>query len=386
MFLIIPATVAQNQSPYISFALTSLSVLDNGSKLLLEDSESAKFVEFELFFSSAGQRIQTESGARHLMEHLIGYGKGGSLDQRLEAEGGWLELQTLRDGLSIKIDLPLDRWKDGFSYLREVITARDQWTPANIAGEKEMIQKESQLETPEYRMSQAAWTALYQSQAPDPLGKLPELQKVMADDVQKLADQTLTASRAALIIDGPLGLDTMRPAASGFLNSLPKGQELNPTARTPTLQIHRADSGSSGSARSCAIGSLASVQGMATLAAGLAVASQCKNGFASYVPSLREGAITVGSTDAGEVEKVIDSMDADDPARLYALGFNLAKQFLNEKFHGPDHCKWGALLLTQSKLARPSEFTKVLSQVGLKEFTDGLSQFTQQNGVEVNGQ
>lgn len=377
---------AGDGSPYVSYALTSLTVTDSGAKLLVENDEEAKYVEFDLVFSSAGEAKEGALGGRHLMEHLVGYGKEGSLDDRIEADGGWLELQTLRDGISIRLYMPPASWKKGFAYLQEIITAEDQWTDANLAAEKSMIAKESDLTAPSYRLSSAAWSAIYKDQAPDPLGNLKLMAGVTVADLKALAKRTFCAARAALVIDGPLDLDTMKMPGLAFLQPLPAGQAVDFGPRAAAPGGANASAETTGSARACPIGSLASPDGMATLAAGLAVASQCHDAFVDYQPSLRPGVLTVGSTVPGEVEHEIDSLDAEDPARLYALGFNLAKRFLDLRLKGPDHCMWEAILLSQSRLARPPLFTKVLAQVDLPRFQAALAKLAAKNAVEVSGE
>lgn len=355
---------------------------------LAESNKGLPFTVFHLDFNAAGLETDSANGCRHLMEHLLAYGKNGDLETRLEADGGFLTLQTFRTGLDIEIDLPNEKWELGFSYLKELVNDESSWTAANIGGEKTTIAQEEALMTSQAKASSVAWTSVLGKTGADPIGDLALLKAIELPELQALAGVQLVAKRASLSISSTALTAELLAAESQFLNDLPPGLAPKPPA-TDSTELPKPGEGDyqgKGSARATLIAGIQTQEGLEKLAAALAITSQCEGAYLDYLPTTTSGVITIGSTNTGVVEGVIDSLGPDDTTRLFVIGRNLLGKFLTQQIWGDPALPWRGLLLAQGFYQPQDQLLQRAKSIRLSGFSDALKSFALPQAEELKGQ
>ena len=138
-----------------------------------------------------------------------------------------------------------------------------------------------------------------------------------------------------------------------------------------------------GHVRAAAVGSFREVATLATLAAGLALASEVPHAFLTYTPSDGPSLVLVGVTSRNNP---LDAALKSDPARLYNLGKQLVRPWLNNQLDSPaDIASTRGHLLCQSATLRPETLAENLPSLSFDQFKAGLAQFQTGNAVVVEG-
>ncbi len=101
--LTIPSAALPAGSPAPVMRGTTLTVLDNGLRVLVREQHGANLVAMDLWMrAGSGAERADESGAAHFLEHLLFKGtatrKPGEIDAVFEDVGSTLSASTLRDG------------------------------------------------------------------------------------------------------------------------------------------------------------------------------------------------------------------------------------------------------------------------------------------------
>lgn len=359
--------------------------LPNKSWYLITSDLTTPYTIFHLDFNAYGLKSMTGNGGRHLMEHLLAYGKNDDLETRLESEGGFLTLRTYRTGLDIEIDLPNDKWKRGFAYLQEIVSDQSSWTPANISGEKTTIKQEIELETPPELAFSAAWKGIFGDDGADPIGDPSLLGSIDLADLKALVNSQLIASRAALTASTSIAKSEVEPMATAFLEQLPKGEQVDLEQMKSLGNSKTITFNGQGSARAAVVNGIQVPGSLEMIAAALAIASQCEGAYFEYSPSSQMGVILVGANERGTVESVIDGLSPEDTNRLFVIGRDLLAKYLRREISGGSREPWMGLLLSQEDSEGTNQLLDRAMKIQVAPFAKALSSFESPLAWELVG-
>ena len=133
------------------------------------------------------------------------------------------------------------------------------------------------------KLSDAAWLAAYGEAGFDPFGDLSIIGAASPEALYKVYKQTMVGSNLLFVISGDVDLDEGTQLATSLVGVLPKGVAPE-RIRKPGLSGHTNGIGL-GEARGALVGDMNEDSTIATVAAGLSVASEVEGSFMIYTPS-----------------------------------------------------------------------------------------------------
>lgn len=379
LFVVVVALAVQAQPPRLR------TFLPNGASIVVENVPKASRLSLQLFASSRpSPETPSTNGMRHLLEHLLAVGRGGTIDRRLESKGAFLTAETLRDAMQIGIDAPADQLDLALSAIGEML-ADLEVTQAQIDREVGIMVQEMAIRPTSGRLIAGAWTAAYGDSGLDPMGDLDVMRSATPDSLAKLHRRLFAVGNVTLSIAGPLDVDKVTASCMKLL-----GENALPTTSSPlTRQVgkpSRSHPACAGEARAAIVGPYDQVQTMAALAAGLSLASEMDGAFLSFTPSLTNGLIVVGKTTTTGVGRTIDALTETDVDGLYQRGKSMAGEWIRLKMKDAAAvAQIRGWLLCQGRDARPEAMTDALARVRLDDFRAAVARFRDDRAVSVVG-
>lgn len=271
--------------------LATVALLVAASPTVVAD-KSPEPGRFCVAVAGYGTREAAENqGLRHLVEHLAALGPAGDADERLEAQGAFLEAETSRTYVMLSVSGPTEALDQALAVLAECVSRP---ATAESAREARLIVEEAALRTPAQRHSGAAWTAVYG--LPDPA--TPSALPAPTDEsLAALHGQTFAAGSlvVCVVADGdPAELESKARAAFA---SVPTG--LPPVAPSlgEALLGATATVDARGSSRAAPILPLGTGSSLATVAAGLALRRALPGTTLLATPSYQPALVTLWSPD-----------------------------------------------------------------------------------------
>lgn len=362
--------------------------MKNGSILLVEPAMKAKSITVHLFASARGVDESKGSGLRHLLEHLSVKGADGALDERLESKGCFLRAETMRDAMDIEISLPPGKLEVGLAALKEILGVHD-FDATGIKREVGIIKEEIALRDDAGSLAAEGWKLVYGGSGEDPIGDAATLDSATAEEVSKVCKATFASANLALVIEGPVTLNDATDAGKALLAALPASHadlkhERSPLAVAPT----RGEANATGEARCLAVPGIGDSRCAASLCAALALASEVKDAFVTYTPSLDAGLVTVGVTDSvGRLSHLVDGLDAAGIDALYGRGLRLAWSWSLRQIATPEASAYvRGLLLVQDPLAKFEVLQERIAKVTSAEFRTAVIGFRTRAATVVGTQ
>ena len=357
------------------------TTLLNGSVVLVEKIPGARATSVQLWVSAKGTKDNpTNQGLRHLLEHLVARGLNRTLDQRLETAGGFLQARTYRDAMVFEVTISPKQLAVGVSALQEMFRLGTIEADA-ITHEAQIIREEGALRGSTATLADAAWRQAYGDQGLDPFGDLDTISHASPEAITKLHRAMFGSQNLAITIAGDVDLDAATALAKDVLAPLAKS-EVAPEP-PPTFHADATVANCSGHARAAGVGSFQEVATLATLAAGLAVASEVPHAFLTYTPSDGPSLILIGvTTRSNPLETALKS----DPVRLYNRGKQLVRRWLNNQLDSPaDIASARGHLLCENPTLRPETLSENLASLSFEAFRAGLARFQTGNAIVVEG-
>jgi len=372
---LIAAALALAQAPVgtqtpASDSVRLRTILPNDVAILVERRPSPT-TSVQLWISAAGAWERYDShGARHLLEHLMALGSDGEVDAALETQGGFLRAETYRDAMAFKIAVPKGKVPLAIAALQNVLTRRD-YTEAEIARESRILREEFALRGVAQRQGAVLWQRAYGEHGLDPFGNLETIAGTTPDDLARLRSVMVDQAGMALAIVGDEDIDVTTRAATALLRALPK--RVPAAVRPPAREAAYEMSEPGGDAFAARVGSFREVDTLASIAAGLALASESPGAYFTYTPSNEPGLVIVGHAESGTLAKRVA---AASPDALFDRGRRLANLWLQRKLSDPESvADFRGRLLAQSPSLRPEALVENLPALTLDRFRAAIQRF-----------
>jgi hypothetical protein len=361
------------------------TVLPNKATVLVERMPEAANVSVQLFASARGlEESPATHGRRHLLEHLMA--DDPALDRRLETLGMILKAETYRDAMLLQIDCKTEHVALAIEALVSLTRPRPVDESA-IMREVFILAEELALASDARRLSMALWGQAYGDEGLDPLGAHAIMRETSPAALADLWKRQWSADRVVLAVAGGINVAETTRAASAALASLAPAaasdRRLRPAGKAGTATA----SDAIGEARGALVGSFAEPGTAATLAAALALASEREGAFVTYTPSVENGLIVVGEEGSRPgFGAWVDSLKANDHARLFPVGKDLAERWVKRYLRTPEGTAFlRGYLLVQSPAARPEQLLENIANMTDDAFLSGLSLFGESACVEAVG-
>ncbi|RYG28676.1 insulinase family protein [bacterium] len=211
------------------------TVLPSRAVIFAERIPGARSVTAQLWISAdpAPETYQTH-GWRHLLEHLMARGDG-SVDRKLEADGGFLLAETYRTATVFTAIVPKGSLDVALDALKTV-SKFPELTPERIANEANVLAQESRLRSPSDRMASALWEEAYQESGLDPFGNLDTIRATTVDDLRGLYRRLFVMPGLVISVSGDIDLDLATKSAEEALSGrAPEPGETKPPKGTATV-------------------------------------------------------------------------------------------------------------------------------------------------------
>lgn len=355
------------------------TLLPNGAVVLAERVEKMESISVHLVVPSRGtEETVSNHGARHLLEHFLARGPRRDLDRRLEAKGGLLLARTLRDATVFQVEVNRGDWPLALQAVQEALQLGEV-TPEALERERKILNEESALREPTSLLSSEIWTAAFGDDGLDPSGSETGFARVTPESLRALHRKLLQAKGVTLLVRGEINVDQVTAAGRKFLSTLtPSASDFRRREAQPPTKIKS----NYGTARGTVVSGLQNPSTLATLAAGLALASELEEAFFTYTPSTRSGCALIGQvfpTDA-----FAEVVDQTDPASLFARGRTLLKEWLRTQLgDSADGGTNRAILLSQSPGLRLDQLLQEADLISVAAFMKGCEAFRTGNAIEV---
>lgn len=362
------------------------TLLPNGSVVLAERAPSP-YVVVSLFASTRGVSESAGShGSRHLLEHLVAKGSGGTLDERLEAEGAFLTAATGRDSLEFTVWAPPSKLPLALNALKEVLEAVS-FTQDAIDREARIMDQEIALDTDEARLGRAAWTQAYGAQGLDPLGSSERIRRVTPQALTSIARELFGAERLALAIVGPVDPETAARQGKALLEPLQRGKASTGEVRGQGKPGRVEATDAFGEARAALVPGILDPRATWSLCAALALASRFDNAFVTYTPSAIDGLVVLGRTSSTSgLGLLIEAMTPAEIDALYPLGRSLGELWVARKLGSATAIALSrGHLLSQGASLRPEVYRENVLAMTLEDFRAGFASLKGDRCVVVVG-
>lgn len=392
MAALLSALLLAFQIPPLVEAPRLRTILPNGAAVMVERIPNAKVLSVQLFVGAApAPDTGATSGLRHLLEHLAARGRDGSIDLELETAGAFLQARTYRPATVYEVTLGPGQLQLGLKAVAEVLHSAPA-TPEGIAKEAVIIGQEGALRDDTARLGAAAWTQAYGDAGADPFGNLDVIRAATPQALSGLRQKLEVGGNVAISIAGDVNVDEATRLASETISGLSKANYATPAPDSdhpspghPILgHPGTAQTDARGEVRAAIVGSYRDIATAATLAAGLAVASEMDDAFLTYTPSDSEGLIIVGRTDRRQ--DVQEAFDKAKPEELFGRGRALAERWVERQLESPSSVAFArGLLLVENSSLKPETLVENLKTMSFDEFKRGLARFQGAAAVTVEG-
>jgi hypothetical protein len=334
------------------------TITANGAVIWCENRTSP-YTTVQLFIGNKGmQDTQRTYGYRHLLEHVIARSVPG-IDRMIETKGGFLFASTSRDFIKFEIRVAKNDVSLALDTIRKMLVTPEIGDDA-VTREVSAIKHELRLVTKVDIASVNAWKSVYGDDGLDAAGSFESLSKVTAAELRTYWRKLAQAQNIVIAVSGEIDRKKYTFEVTKILQDLPF---TNAKAWEPRKVIGQYVRSSEAAIPTKMLGSS---QHGASLIAAFAVAARVPKSFVTLTPSLRDGLILIGTTDANEdlKEPLYRSATGED----YRIGQNFAMNWLESKSKiAADSADFNATLL----LLDPSmSIQKVKSSVQSASFED----------------
>lgn len=353
--------------------------------MLVEPAPQSKNLILHLFTSSRGVDDVIGCGLRHLLEHLSATGLNDTLDTRLEAEGAFLTAHTMRDAMDFEIQLPPGKLDLGLAALREVM-ASSGWSNATVKREVGIIKQEIALRDDPAQLGQAAWMAAYGPAGADPLGDPAVLDAATPAAMEDVRKAVFATSNITLVIEGPVQLNEGIAAGRKFLEKMPSVEADLHRGRFPLAKAGNVTVDAAGEARAVAVPGVDKPSCAATICAALAIASEVRDSFVTYTPSISNGLVIVGVTDSNSrLTSFLETIDASAADGLFERGHRLGVRWGMREIGTPESSAANrGLLMVQQATSKFETLQAQLAGVSQADFRKAVLAF-RTRAAEVTG-
>ena len=277
---------------------------------------------------------------------------GWTANWRLESQACFLKASTYRDATQVELTVGPDQLPLAMDALATILR-RPEITQERIDTEVKIMREELALRDDASRLSSAAWLAAYGETGIDPVGSFDSTYRASPEKLADVFAKQFAADGLVLVIAGPVDLDGATNMGRVLLTSRVKSsaKATHPTREARPGGQAVADGG--GEARAAPVRGFNSPQTAAALAAALAVASEFQTAFVTYTPTVQNGLVLVGRTDASSgVAQHIDTIK--EPTSLYNVGRQLAREWVKRQLRTPSGVGYlRGMLLSQGAATGP---------------------------------
>lgn len=362
------------------------TLLPNGSAILVEQFPKSKVLSVQVFAGTRGcAETPATHGHRHLLEHLVLKGTNGDLDQRLEAEGIFFTGRTHRDALQFEFTGRAEQLGLLLDGVRELLS-EPSWTEAELERERSIMVEEFALVPDHQRLSRTAWTAAFENAGLDPFGTLSSLSSATASGLVKLHRTVFHPRQVVVVVAGDVELRATSAQVRAILEERSSDDELEAAVPRVGDRGRREADDAYGEVRAAIVEGLG-VDTAATLAAAYGAAAWIDGSYVTYTPSLTQGLVLVGRTDANNaLGLAIDALGEAELAFLFPIGKLMAQAWLKDQLARPSSAaSLRGLLMVQVRHLRPEDLLDSLGQVGWSSFRDSMSRFTRDRAIIAVG-
>lgn len=355
----------------------------NGCTILARRIPGAKQVSVQLVLASEGLRESpSTNGRRHLLEHLWVKGKAADWASELERRGIGLLAHTFRDCLRVELSAGSGGLVECLRAVGGLLEDRE-FSDEEVAREIPILRQELALRESSRKASAAAWNFAFGDEGLDPDGNLEVMRNTTGIDLTHLWRALRDPKRVTVIIVGDLdakdAAETARdvlPRYPSLLEEVPRDQRPEPRGGVIVVPDLR------GGAVGAPVEAFDSADTLATLAAGLALASQLEVASLHYTPSWDRGLITLYYPKPGAIQEAIAAAGTGDD--LFVVGRELLRGWMRSVMLDPSQCAGLlAALSTRGKVLDLDALDSAAARLSLARFRTGLARFRAPQAIEV---
>lgn len=346
--------------------------LDNGAMIYAQSAPNDTSINISLF-ASLRKVGSKRPGIAHLLEHLVARGKDGKLDARLESAGCFLKAETTRDFVEIDISCDPASVQLGFDALKEILAPKI-WDQAAIEQEIKVIGQEAALEDDSARLAAAEWTTAFGERGSNPIGDPKALVGATPGELEAARAETFSADCLVLTVEGPMETNEATSAARPLLESFKPFESPERPLRKLLKSVGRSETEAFGEARAAISPGLQHPEGLATLAAALAIASNVPESFVTYTPSPDQAVVTVGN--CTRLNLLGQSVDAMDPGSYFVRGRALAYYWMLKQAANPkSEARFQGMMLVQGSRLKPEAAIEAIIGMTQAQFRSAFAKF-----------
>lgn len=281
------------------------TVLTNGVKVYVESTQQARRMSIVLAANAAGLGSTPDNhGWLHLYEHLVVKGKDGTLDHRLEKLGMTLLATTNRDAMVIEISGKPEQFPVAVAALQEIIQPITP-TEDDIKRETATIDEEIAILGSRSKVAKASWDAVFGDEALDPYGTIEKIALAKPEDMTEIGKQLFSGKGMSIAVIGDIQTDVAAARIKDAFSKAPAGTAKEVPVR-PTQEVKglRVAAGARGEGRAVVCEGIDGTTGLATLGAGIVIASALSGVEPVFSPSTLRGTVTLYSPSKGTLAQI----------------------------------------------------------------------------------
>lgn len=348
-------------------------MLPSGAVLLVENLPSSKVVSVQLFASAKGVRETPQThGWRHLLEHLLVKGPDKGLAERLETQGIFLTADTHRDAMQLALLAPAAKLDLALETVR-IFLQPLQTTQSEIDNEVKVLGEELALAPSSKRLSKMLWAASMGDQALDPIGDPKAMATATPELLEMLRRRHFAPQNLVLVVSGPLDVDKVTLRAKALLPAEKGPFEPDPVHRSAGSPAVAREGGRE--ARAVPAPGWGDRNTAANLVAAFALASELKDGYVIYTPSVQPGLILLGSNDDG-LGAYLQGLKPAEIDALFPRGRTIAESWLRRQLDNSEgSAALRGLLYVQGIGSEPEDLLDNIRRVSQTEYRAAVDLF-----------
>lgn len=286
------------------------NILTNGVRVYVESTKQAQRMSVVLAANATGLGSSPENhGWLHLYEHLVVKGKDGTLDHRLESLGMTLLATTNRDAMVIEITGRPEQFPVAIAALQE-ITQPITPTEDDIKKETATIDEELAILGSRARLAKAGWDAVFGAESPDPYGTIEKIALAKPEDMTEIGKKLFSGKGISIAAVGDIQADIAAARIKDAFSKIAAGEPKEiPVRSTQEVKGLKVANGARGEGRAVVCEGIDGTTGLATLGAGIVIASALSGVEPVFTPSTLRGTVTLYSPSKGTLAQ-IDSWSA----------------------------------------------------------------------------
>ncbi len=301
--------------------------LPNGAVIVAETIPRLDRVEIQLWCSS--KNSSGDPGIRHMLEHIIAR-NDKSIDTKLEKVGGYLNAATFRDGMQFAISVPKAKIDLAIECLQRLVQFPNV-TPGLVRAETLTLEQEALLKPQSLNESNFHWKSLVNPASPDPAGPDTWSEFPAPSTLNRALKSQMSAECLTVVVVSDLEVDASTKLVQAWLSSMPIHIDTQPEMEPRNLELDKISVGQE--SLGLAVDGFPSALVLARVAAGLALVSNCADGYFIYTPSALPGVVTVGS--AKGLTEIKKSVRDESASSQFKSGKRLLQKWINSQISNP---------------------------------------------------